>query len=207
MPLTIPAPPPESVAAVDAAVPRIAASPGIAAQAPAVAAGAAIFMNRARTAAPQGGLATVSSRVYTLGLDAIVGGAGLSAATLVHWTHLLPSGGGRVVAADVTADTARFDGMTEGPQPDGVRRLIETLPADPAVAAGNYELAVLRVPALFVTAVWLRGQGGSADILVPADPTDPALTPGRHYSAADFLQALAPAAQSKLANSDPRKGG
>lgn len=207
MPLTIPAPPPASLAAVDAAIPGIATSPGVAAHAPAVAAGAALFMNRMAATAAPAGTAAVSSRVYTLGLDAIAAGRGLAAARLVHWTHLLPSGGGRIVAADVTADTATFDGMTEGPHPDGLRRLIETLPADPAVVAGNYELAVLRVPALFVSAVWLQGRGGSADILVPADPADPALTPGRHYSAADFLQALAPAARGKLADTDPRKGG
>ena len=57
-----------------------------------------------------------------------------------------------------------------------------------------------------VMALWLRGAGGSADIVVPLAPAPAPLVAGRHYSDADFLAALRPAAQAKLAADAPGKG-
>jgi len=204
MPLNIPTPPPASLSALAGILPGLAARPGIAAQLPSLGAMSLRFAD----APTQAATPTLSMRGYTLGLDAIAAGRDLSAARLAVWTHLLPGGGGgQALAADTTAESSEFAQLTDGPHAAALQEQVAALQADPAVAKGSYDLALLRVPALFTVAVWLQGKGGSADVVVPVAPADPAVQPGRHYSAAEFIAALAPSARQKLADTDPRKGG
>jgi hypothetical protein len=209
MPLDIAPPPAASISSLNAALPKVAGSLGIALQAPLLAQGAnRAIQEQGASDAPK---PTLSSPVYVFGLDAIVAGTDLSAAKLGLWTHFFPSareGDDQVVAADVNADTSRFAALKEGPQVLGFYRQVKTLQQAPdSVSPRSFELAQLRVPALHVKAVWLKDKAGTADEVIPIAPTDPALTPGRHYSVAEFLAALRPAAESALADTDPLKGG
>jgi peptidoglycan hydrolase-like protein with peptidoglycan-binding domain len=80
-------------------------------------------------------------------------------------------------------------------------------PNTKASVKASFELAQLRIPALHVKAIWLKGKAGASDVVIPVAPTDPALTAGRRYSVQEFLAALRPAAESALAHTDPLKGG
>jgi hypothetical protein len=208
MPLDIRQPPPASLSSLNAALSKVAVNRGLTSQTPRLAHAAdRALRERGAAAAPAPAL---SSPVYTLGLDAVVAGPGLSAAKLGFWTHFLPAApddASQVVAADVNADTSRFMAMKEGPQVHGFYNQVRALQQAPDIRAGSFELAQLRISALHVKAVWLKDKAGTGDVVIPVAPTNPALTPERRYSVAEFLAALRPAAEAAIANTDPLKGG
>ncbi len=207
MPLEITQPPSQSLESLSTTLPRLAARAGVARQAP--------LITRVLEMATQHPSAlhvtpvapVLSSPVYVLGLDTIAARRGLSAARLMAWTHLLPSAGTEVVSADVKADTHEFLGLTEGPHPNVFVQQVQTLQTSSEVEGHSYQLAQLRVPALHVTAVWLRDKEGTSDVLIPLAPTPPELEAARRYSADQFEAALQGRAQTVLAETDPLKGG
>jgi hypothetical protein len=208
MPLDIAPAPPASLTSLNAVLPKVAGNRGIALQAPQLAQSANRALQEQGTAGAPRPL--LSAPTYVLGLDAIVTGRDLSAATLAVWTHFFasaPDGDNQVVAADVNADTSRFASIKEGPQILGFYRQVQALQQAPDIAARSFELAQLRIPALHVKAVWLRDKAGTGDMIIPIAPTNPALTAGRRYSVADFLAALRPSAERAIADTDPLKGG
>ena len=203
MPINIPDAPPAALSALAGALPGLFARPGLAKQMPGLTP-YAMHMAQAPAAASKPAL---SARGYTLGLDAIVDGRGLPAAQLAVWTHVLPaSGGSQALTADTAAGSGAFAELTDGPHAAALQQQVAALQSDPAVSKGSFDLALLRVPALFITAVWLQGKAGQADIVVPVAANE-AVQPGRHYSASEFITALAPAAKRKLSDTDPLKGG
>jgi hypothetical protein len=205
MPLTLQTPPQEAVAALAAALPRLAASPSIAARMKLTSSGINRFVAQ-RTANPNAA-PSVSAPLFVLGLADIAGGAGLAAARHTGWRHLLEADAGAVLAETVLrGSTHVFAAVNESPFAHDMQARLAALQQDQAVAAGSYQAALLQVPAMAVMALWLRGAGGSADIVVPLAPPPPPLVAGRHYSDADFLAALRPAAQAKLAADAPGKG-
>jgi hypothetical protein len=77
-----------------------------------------------------------------------------------------------------------------------------------AVTTGSFELRVLRIPALYVMALWLHGESGNRDVVIPMAPTHHLLEPGRAYEGGEFTSTLAPAASERLEFDDsPRSRG
>jgi hypothetical protein len=205
MPLTLQTPPQEAVAALAAALPRLAASPSIAARMKLANSGINRFVTQ-RAANPNAA-PNVSAPLFVLGLADIAGDRGLVAVRHTGWRHLLEADTGAVLAETALRGTTHvFAAVNESPFAHDMQARLATLQQDQAVAAGSYQGALLQVPAMSVMALWLRGEGGSADIIVPLAPTPPPLVAGRHYSEADFLAALRPAAQAKLQADAPGKG-
>jgi len=70
---------------------------------------------------------------------------------------------------------------------------------------GNYELRVLRVPALYVTALWLNDLLNHEDAVIPIPPTNELLKPSEVYTPSQFINILREPAQQKLRfDSSPR---
>lgn len=209
MTLEIAPPPAQSLASLNAILPRLAARTGVVSQAPLISHALNLAATAVAPAAAPAGPA-LSAPVYILGLDSIAARRGPSASRLAFWTHLLPSAGAEVVSADLSADTHEFAALTQGPHSNAFRQQVQTLQA-PQVAGdadnNSYQLAQLRIPALHLQAVWLRGQNGAGDVLIPLEPAPPGLVAGRRYSGIDFEAALEPAARAVLAETDPLKGG
>ncbi len=111
------------------------------------------------------------------------------------------------VAVGATPTTYSFASVTNSPFTADLETQTAALLKDPAVAAGSFELSLVQVPALAVVAAWVQDKAGSADFLVPLRPSPPALTPGRHYTPADFVAALRGPAQAKLQADAPGKAG
>ncbi len=81
----------------------------------------------------------------------------------------------------------------------GVARAIEVAEAAPATAAGNYELRLIRAPALYVTAVWLKDRSGKADdFFVVVPPAPEGFQSDLLEPAADFLKKLQSQAAAKM---------
>jgi hypothetical protein len=67
----------------------------------------------------------------------------------------------------------------------------------PQVRDGKVEARVIRVPALYVMALWLKDLEGDRDVIVPMAPSPPFLEANRPYTEREFLKALAGPAKAR----------
>jgi hypothetical protein len=132
---------------------------------------------------------------YNLGLDAISPTAALdTAARLVGWRFLLgqPSEHPAVAAEVASVGGAHeFAGLNRGPFVGQTLAAMQMAEAAPELRDGDFEPRFLRVPALYVVALWLKERATGKDIVIPLDPAPPELTTGRQYTGAEFMTELA----------------
>jgi hypothetical protein len=141
--------------------------------------------------------------VHTLGLDDLTAGRGLADAPLVAWRYMVSAGGKPAAAAEVTVDRAgrpvAFDHVNRGPFVAATARARKAAAKLPSVRDANVEVRVLRIPALYVMALWLKHLDGGEDTVIPLDPAPDFLEAKRAYTEDEFLQALAAPARARLA--------
>lgn len=207
MAIEIAQPPAQSLQALSTVLPRLAGRVGTTRHAPLITRTLEMATQHPSALEVAPIAPVLSSPVFVLGLDAIANRSALTASRQAYWTHLLPSEGNEVVAADVNSDRNEFAALTQGPHPSAFLQEVRTLQASPAMQGHSYQLAQLRVPALHVTAVWLQDKEGKNDIIIPIAPTPPELIAGRSYSAGEFENALQERTKAILAETDPLKGG
>ncbi|MEU4780409.1 hypothetical protein [Micromonospora sp. NPDC023633] len=129
-------------------------------------------------------------QVFTLGLDVVTAGGGLDQAQPVGWRFLVVDGGQLIASAetaekpDGTHEVAQF---TEGPFVAATDKALKIAHRLPQVAAASFELRLLRVPALYVMALWLHSP--LVDLLVPLAPS-PIGKDGKPLPPAAFLNDL-----------------
>lgn len=130
---------------------------------------------------------TVPTPVYSLGLDALAQQGGLSDAKHVAWRYIIDKGTGRRVAAEVSYDDATaqhaFASLNEGSFVDDTPVQLSAAETSAEAAAGDFELRLLRVPALYFVALWLHGRNGAQDLLVPLQPAQAPFVAGQLYPA------------------------
>jgi len=137
--------------------------------------------------------------VYELGLDDLAAGKGIEAARPIAWRYLLVTGDQVCQAAELFPDPqggSRFGALTTGyaAAEEEALRLAEQLPE---IQQGTYEIRALRVPALYVMALWLKDQNGTRDHFIVMPPAFPPVQPLHPYSTADLLALLQPLAARK----------
>lgn len=208
MPLHFAKAPEASVNALHAVLPRIATRTSAATYAPNIGAAVGAALRRGLPDAPQAA-EPISAPVHVLGLKQIADGADLKAAPVALWSHLLHNDdqGSPVAVADLHAETHAFAELSEGEAITALGRQIRSVEADSLKTAGDYDLALIRVPAMSLTALWLKGRQGAADVVIPNESPASPLTAGRRYSLAEFNAALRPVAQAILAQDHDDKGG
>ncbi|ACL55711.1 hypothetical protein [Methylobacterium nodulans] len=133
--------------------------------------------------------------LYRLGLNQIDATGGLTQAQHVGWRYLLETAGGDTAVADVGevgGGETRFASLARG---ENARRLIEAATLAESVAQQKpeeYEVRILDVPALHVSAIWLAGEN---NIFIPY--LDMKRLRGAKVDVADdFLNTLASRAQT-----------
>ncbi len=139
--------------------------------------------------------------VYSATLADAAEGRALSAAELVSWRYFVTEEERVSQAAEVyrdPSDTHTFAGLNEGSFVEGTLAALEELENRDDVAAGDFEWRVLRIPALYVFAVWLKDKAGEEDLIVPLEPTHDALDADRVYGAKEFVEALIEPAKESL---------
>src|SRR5262249_8479311 len=134
---------------------------------------------------------TTPHQVFTMGLDDLTSRAGLEKARPVGWRHLVEADGKPIASAETTVAQ---DGTTqvpshvnEGPFVAATAEAAAIAQALPQVATGDFELRLLRVPALYFMALWLHSQ--ATDLLVPLAPS-PIGQEGQVVPAAEVLTEL-----------------
>jgi hypothetical protein len=141
-------------------------------------------------------------RVYTLGLDQVVAGAGLDTVVPVGWRYLLKQGDQVVAAAQTVTDAggqAAFASFNSGPYVESTKAALGT--AEQYAGAGegsgdDWEPRVLHVPALHAMALWLHTDAETTDVVLPLPPVPDGVEPNRRYTVPEYLEALRLAAGS-----------
>jgi hypothetical protein len=148
--------------------------------------------------------------IYALGLDAILQRRGLDAAQAVGWRYLIGRAAEHpAVAAEVHQrgpDDHRFAGLNEGPFVGQLMATIRRIESQPEIRDGDFEPRLLRAPAVYVAALWLKDRRTGHDIVIPLDHSDPGVRAGDAYTAEDFMAALAAIAAKRQAPSTSERG-
>jgi hypothetical protein len=141
--------------------------------------------------------------VYTLGLQALGGGEGPDAAELTGWRYLIQRDEKTIAAAELhvvggDAGTARALEINEGPFVRATEAALEDVARLPQLADAAYELRLLKVPSVYVIALWLHAVDGGGDLFVPIGDTPPEVDSGRAYGGDELLLSLGEQARRQL---------
>jgi len=136
--------------------------------------------------------------VYYVSLDALADGKLLAAATQASWRYLLVQDDAAVAEAELSvgrrgakgagAKPLAFLGLTHGPFTAATIESLGAAERLPQVAAADYELRLLKVPAVYLAALWLHG--ADDDILIPMGEPPGGLKKNRPYTEAAVIKAL-----------------
>ncbi|WP_040808410.1 hypothetical protein [Nocardia concava] len=137
--------------------------------------------------------------VFTMSLDDLAANAGLDRAHSVGWRYLVTDGNQIIASAETTPapdGTQEVSQFTEGPFVLGTDKAVKTIRRLPQLEKKGYELRLLRIPALYVMALWLHSP--TDDLLVPLEPS-PIGKEGKPVPTADFLAELSELARHTTA--------
>jgi hypothetical protein len=136
--------------------------------------------------------------VYVATLDDLAAGKLLAAAKQTGWRYLLVQhdaavaeaeiGAGRAGARGAKAGKLLFLGLTHSPFTAATIEALKAAERMPKVAKADYELRLLKVPAVYLIALWLHG--GDADLLIPMGDPPGGLKKNNAYSEAGIIRAL-----------------
>lgn len=140
--------------------------------------------------------------VYTLGLDRIVAGGSLDEAQPVGRRFLVMDDARAIAAAEVAGDDGSGFSSNEGRFVAATADAIRHAEQDPELADGRYELRLLRIPAIYLMALWLKDDDGGDGVVIPLEPAPPPLQAGRRYGPDELLRSLAGLAEQRLAMPD-----
>lgn len=136
--------------------------------------------------------------VYVATLDDLAKGKLLAGAKQTGWRYLLVQHDAAVAEAEVGAGRAgargaksgklEFLSLTHSPFTAATIEALTAAERMPKVAKADYELRLLKVPAVYLIALWLHG--GDADILVPMGDPPGGLKKNKAYSEAGVIRAL-----------------
>lgn len=149
--------------------------------------------------------------VFDLGLDQVLASVDLTQARSSGWRYLVMQGPSAIAAAEVTTDAVgqalSVSSVNRGPFVEATHAGIREAERLPPVQSGSFELRLLRIPALYIAALWLKDIADDADTIIPLAPAPNYLTPGQTYSVQAFLELARRAAQREsVFDSSPRRG-
>ncbi|MFT3777923.1 MAG: hypothetical protein QM772_06545 [Ottowia sp.] len=163
-----------------------------------------------QTSLAQGAATGAGAPVTVLGLDELAAGKPLRQVKPRLWAQILPAAeGGQQAMAEVDQGAGKVTSVVEGPQVRALTKRIAGLASPTARAtSARQTLALIRVPALHLTAVWLQGAAGEADdVVIPNDGPIAPLVPGQRYSLAEFQGIVKAMATERLAKTGDAMGG
>lgn len=147
-------------------------------------------------------------QVFTLGLDDLVAGKELDAAKPTGWLFLVHDGEKTLASAEAvptgTGDEQVLSAFNEGSFVSSTADALRTARGLPEVSKDDFEPRLLRVPALYVTALWLHKARGTGDLLVPLAPSPVDAQAGRPVSASRLTDELRQKALQRKIGQDNR---
>jgi hypothetical protein len=142
-----------------------------------------------------GSFASVSTSaphpVYHAGLDAVLEGSLVTSAQFSCWRYLLLDDDRILAAAEIQPGSEEvettFLGVSTGKSVRSTVRAIARAERIEEVRENDYELRLLRIPSLYVVALWLHSED---DLFVLIPPTPRRLVPYSVHSAEQLINAL-----------------
>jgi hypothetical protein len=125
-------------------------------------------------------------RVYVLPFNAIRDKK-LSRAAFVGWRFLILAGDHVIATAEILSDREHSVAVNTGRFVSATASAIDLLENLPEVQAGDFELRILKINALYLMGVWLAGD---RQIIIPMDPAPPFIRAGKQYTERSFFEAL-----------------
>ena len=169
---------------------------------------AATPTSAAHFAAVSGAAAAPPLPVYFFSLDELAAGRDPRNVSPVAWKYLLVCGSVPVRSADVMSSANggfEFAAISEA-EAAAINNAIETAESDPLLANRDYEMRLALIPALYVTALWLKDTIQGQDRFVVIPPTPSGFVAFSIHTAADFLKALQTAATQKQSSTPVQMG-
>jgi hypothetical protein len=130
---------------------------------------------------------------------------------ITGWRYLAMAGSVALASAEVAAGTdgrpTGLDQVNMGPFVQSTSETLAELAETTEVRAGDYELRMLKIPALSAFVLWLYpldGNAESTNLFVPLAPAPTFLSPGRLYREDELLDALHGPARDRLRFDDSR---
>jgi hypothetical protein len=111
-------------------------------------------------------------QVFTVGLDDIMADRGLDSAKQVGWRYLVEAAGEPIASAETTESEDGVQVMsqfTEGPFVESTAAAVRNAHRLPQLEKAGFELRLLRIPAIYLMALWLHSK--STDLLIPLAPS------------------------------------
>ena len=142
-------------------------------------------------------------RVYVLPLAAIEGGR-LEEAQPVGWRFLIARGEQVVASAELDDSSGAAPSVHGGPYAAATAKTIDDLEHRSEIAADDFELRLLKVPALYIVAAWLVNR---EPIVVPLAPAPSFLEAGALYPGREFVAVLRGPAERLRAFEEGPSGG
>ena len=148
--------------------------------------------------------------VYNIGLRDLLSDKPITAAPFTAWRFIVNAGASESAAAETLQDPEQgiptFASVNSGPFVAGTIAALKTLATDPAFTKGDWEGRMIRIPALYVMAIWAHEKKTGADLIRPTAPVPPYLDAAKTYTWPEFKAALQQPAKQKLANDSDTKG-
>lgn len=146
-----------------------------------------------------------SHKVYTINSEDIESGAGLDAAKHVGWRIFHSGDSGAVIESycNENDEEHEFGGVNQGPFVAGTRDVISLAEELISEHKDEYEVAMVRIPWLYVMALWLKSDDAEKDMVIPFGPLNVNLEGNKAYSRAEFVAQLQAAAKKKAEFKDP----
>ena len=142
--------------------------------------------------------------VYRVGLSEAASAQGWAKPELIGWRYLAHSESDREYAIEVQVEDDgvqhQFAELDKGPYIDGIFRVLKDASLQPKAGPTVYHLAVLRLNALGVFAVWLQTDNPDQALFIPLPPTPRCLVPWQQYTTNQFQDAVRDKAKENLAN-------
>jgi hypothetical protein len=147
-------------------------------------------------------------RVYSLGLDEVAAGYKAKDLKPQAWRFLVKTGGASVAAAESdSAGSARSAAgklavVNAGPFVESTARAFAALAKDSRLKDGDSEPRLLRIPALYVMALWLHDSKAGKDRVQVLAPAPEFLSTETIYSLDEFMALVREPARARLAFDD-----
>jgi hypothetical protein len=153
---------------------------------------------------------TSGHAVYNIGLSDLLSDKPITAAPFTAWRFIVNAGASESAAAETLQDPEQgiptFASVNSGPFVTGTIAALKTLGTDPAFTKGDWEGRMIRIPALYVMAIWAHEKKTGADLIRPTAPVPPYLDAAKTYTWPEFKAALLQPARQKLASDNDTKG-
>ena len=126
--------------------------------------------------------------IFHAGLEDLVTGRGLSSAKPVSWAYLVGANGTAAAIAEVTYDGQELSQLNQGPFAAGILNTLTRAESAKEIKEGDFEFNILRIPGIYLLALWLKDLKGGAHVFIPVPPAPRELEAGKSYSEEEFLE-------------------